>query len=137
MQKTAPCFPYGPGWVSGCGKPLDPSSAGGGQGAVLGTRFSDSGIPDTAGHFRKAENKWGAPGESLASLGAEERRGQGEKGALGGSHMGESPWSSLWLECRKAFWLEVRHGSLGESLFHHSSTVGLDEQRVYGFRALL
>jgi hypothetical protein len=29
----------------------------------------------------------------------------------------------------KAFWLEVRWRSLGESLSHHSSTVGLDEQR--------
>jgi hypothetical protein len=28
-----------------------------------------------------------------------------------------------------AFWWEVRRGSLGESLSHHSSTVGLDEQR--------
>jgi hypothetical protein len=30
---------------------------------------------------------------------------------------------------RMAFWWEVRRGSLGESLSHHSSTVGLDEQR--------
>ena len=43
--------------------------------------------------------------------------------------MGESPCSSLWLERRKAFWLEVRWRSLGESLSHHSSTVVLDEQR--------
>ena len=37
--------------------------------------------------------------------------------------------SSPWLECTKAFWREVRRGSLGESLFNCSSTVGLDEQR--------
>jgi hypothetical protein len=28
-----------------------------------------------------------------------------------------------------AFWREVRQGSLGESLSHHSSMVGLDDQR--------
>ena len=39
--------------------------------------------------------------------------------------MDESPW----LECRKTSWWEVRQGSLGESLSHHSSTAGLDEQR--------
>jgi hypothetical protein len=50
-------------------------------------------------------------------------------GALGDSYTGESPWSGLWLECSKAFRWEVRHGSLGEYLFHCSSTAGLDEQR--------
>jgi hypothetical protein len=35
----------------------------------------------------------------------------------------------VWLEHRKAFWWEVRSGSLGESLFHCSSMAGLDEQR--------
>jgi hypothetical protein len=35
--------------------------------------------------------------------------------------MGESPWSGLWLEHRKAFRQEVRHGSLRESLSHHST----------------
>ena len=34
-----------------------------------------------------------------------------------------------WLEHRKAFRREVRCGSLGESLFHLSSTAGLQEQR--------
>jgi hypothetical protein len=38
---------------------------------------------------------------------------------LGGSYAGESLWSSPWQE--------VRHSSLGESLFHHSSTESLDE----------
>jgi hypothetical protein len=43
--------------------------------------------------------------------------------------MGESPWSYPWLKCKKAFQQEIRHGSLGESLSHCSSMVGLDEQR--------
>jgi hypothetical protein len=43
--------------------------------------------------------------------------------------VGKSPWSSLWLEQRKAFWLEVRCCSLEESLSHCSSTACLDEQR--------
>ena len=57
----------------------------------------------------------------------EERAGR--EGVLGSSHAGESPLSSPWLECRKAFWWEVRRGSLGESLSHPSSMAGLDEQR--------
>ena len=36
---------------------------------------------------------------------------------------------SLWLEHRKAFHGEVKSGSLEESLSHHPSTEGLDEQR--------
>jgi hypothetical protein len=43
--------------------------------------------------------------------------------------MCESLWSCPWLEGRKAFQWEVRCCSLEESLCHHSSTVGLDEQR--------
>ena len=50
-------------------------------------------------------------------------------GPLGGSHREKSPWSSLWLEHRKAFKWEVRGVSLGESLSHRSSMMGLDEQR--------
>jgi hypothetical protein len=58
------------------------------------------------------------------------RRGEGRgEGALDGSHMGESPWSGPWLEHRMTFWREARCGSLGESLSHHSSMAGLDEQR--------
>jgi hypothetical protein len=48
---------------------------------------------------------------------------------LDSSHVGESPWSGLLLEHRKAFQWEVRHGSLGESLSHRSSMMCLDEQR--------
>ena len=38
-------------------------------GAVLGTRFSASGIPDTAGHLRRAENKMKALGMAQTALG--------------------------------------------------------------------
>jgi hypothetical protein len=41
----------------------------------------------------------------------------------------ESPWSSPWLECRKAFQLEVRHGSLDENPLCCPNTVSLNEQR--------
>jgi hypothetical protein len=54
--------------------------------------------------------------------------GKGEA-VLDVSHADESPWSDPWLEHRMAFWLEVRHGLLGESLSHHSSKVVLDDQR--------
>jgi hypothetical protein len=47
------------------------------------------------------------------------------------SHNGESPWFGLCLEHKQAFWWEVRRGSLGESLPHHSSMVDLDEQRQF------
>ena len=62
---------------------------GGGQGAVLGTKFSASDIPDTAGHSGKAEKRMGASGVALS--GDKGRRGQGERVALGGFHLGESP----------------------------------------------
>lgn len=55
-------------------------------------------------------------------------RARGE-GVLGGSSVGESPWSGLWLAHRKAFCQEVRRSSLREGLFHRSSTVDLDEQK--------
>jgi hypothetical protein len=57
----------------------------------------------------------------------EERAGR--EVVLGGSHVGESPWFSLWLEHKKSFWWEVKRSLLGESLSHPLSTAGLDEQR--------
>jgi hypothetical protein len=48
----------------------------------------------------------GAPGAAWSTPGQREER-EGREGALGGSHEGESPWSSPWLEHRKAFWQEV------------------------------
>jgi hypothetical protein len=47
---------------------MDPAH-GVGQGAVLGTRFSVSGIPDTTGHRRRAENKMEAQGWGWDGLG--------------------------------------------------------------------
>ena len=46
-----------------------------------------------------------------------------------GSHTGESEHSGSGLEHMKAFHGEIRKGSLGESLSHPPSAVGLDEQR--------
>jgi hypothetical protein len=65
------------------------------------------------------------------SASASEKRGQEERvvHTQGGSHAGECLWSSPCQESRKAFWWEVRHSSLGESLSHHSRMAGLDEQR--------
>jgi hypothetical protein len=70
---------HSPGWVSGCGKPQNSSSAGGGQGAVLGTRFSASGIPDTAGYRGRDENRMGALEAAQSAPGpkGEEGRGRG------------------------------------------------------------
>jgi hypothetical protein len=95
LRRTAPNprFPNGPGWVSGCGKPLNPSLAGGGQGAVLGTRFSVSGTLDTVGHHGRAENRMGALGAGQSAPGPKGGEGRGRKGALCGSHLGESCWS--------------------------------------------
>ena len=45
--RTAGHFPHGPGWASGCVRPLTPHGGGGrgGQGTAPGTRFSASGTP--------------------------------------------------------------------------------------------
>jgi hypothetical protein len=74
-----------------------------------------------------AENRMPPPG-GTGPRGLKEERA-GREGALDGSHMGESPWSGPWLEHRMVFWQEARCGSLRESLSHHSSMAGLDEQR--------
>jgi hypothetical protein len=70
----------------------------------------------------------GTPGGGLVSPGLKGGEGR-ERGVLGDSQVGKSPCSSPWLEPRKAFRQEVRHGSLGESLSHSPYTVYLDEQR--------
>jgi hypothetical protein len=46
-----------------------------------------------------------------------------------GSQTGESEHSGSGLKHMKAFHGEIRKGSLGESLSHPPSAVGLDEQR--------
>ena len=57
-----------------------PSSVGDGQGAVLGTRFSVLGIPDTTENQGRAENRMPPTPDSSVSPGAEGRRGQRERG---------------------------------------------------------
>ena len=47
-------------------------------------RFLVSGIPDTAGHLGRAENKMGAPGVDWSALGPRKERA-GAGGALDGS----------------------------------------------------
>jgi hypothetical protein len=68
----------------------------GGQGAVLGTRFSASGIPDTAaGYHGRAENRMGALGTARSALGLGQRAKGGEgrgRGELWAVPM-QSPWS--------------------------------------------
>jgi hypothetical protein len=87
LGRTATCFPCGSGWVSGCEKPLDPSSAGGGQGAVLplwASRrpeiTSSQSRASHAGYRGRAENKLGPRGWLCQSLRAKGRKGQGENG---------------------------------------------------------
>jgi hypothetical protein len=92
---------------------------GGGQGEVLGTRFSAQ-ASQTPPCIR-AENRMGVPGGGSVSLGAEVRRGAGRKGGIG--------WFLHRRESLSGLWQEVRSGSLGKSLSHHLITVGLDEQR--------
>jgi hypothetical protein len=70
----------------------------------------------------------GAPDAAWSTLGQKGGKGRERGWCCVVPMCALSPWSGLWLEHRKAFWLEVRHGSLGESLSHHSSTTGLDEQ---------
>jgi hypothetical protein len=66
-------------WLCGA---TDPSLVDGGQGAVLGTRFSALGIPDTAEHCRRAENRMGTPGAAQLALGRKGGEGR-ERGGAG------------------------------------------------------
>jgi hypothetical protein len=75
--RTATGFPRSPRWVSGYVKPLNLSLAGGGQGAVLSTRFSVLGI--YAENRGRTENRMGAPGQLGQSRGGREERA-GEEG---------------------------------------------------------
>ena len=95
-------------------------------------RFSILGIPDTAGHRGRAENKVGA------SWAAQSASGRRDVRAVREGHwvVGKSLWSGLWLEQRKTFHWKVRCGSLGESLSHRSRNVSLDEQRQSMFLEL-
>lgn len=62
-------------------KATDPAHRGG-QGAVLGNRFSVSGIPDTAGHHGRGENNMGAPWEAKLAPGPKGGEGR-ERGGAG------------------------------------------------------
>jgi hypothetical protein len=117
MPRTAAYFPCSPGSVSVCGKPQTPALGGGvrltgcslrslGLTEARDNRFSVSGIPDTAGHHGRAENKVGALWAAWPASGPKRGEGRGTGGA---------GWSGPWLEHRKAFQQEVRYGSLGES----------------------
>jgi hypothetical protein len=103
LRKTVACFPHSPRWVSGCGKQRNPSSAGGGQGAILGTRFSALGIPDIAGHRRRAENRTGPQEVVQSALGPKGGEGRVIRGVLDGSHVHESPWSGRGLGTGRPF----------------------------------
>ena len=75
-RRAAAHFPHCPRWVSGCRKPRalahrvwprgSPRSLG--LMEARDNRFSVSGIPDVAGHHRRAENKMGAPGAAPSFL---------------------------------------------------------------------
>jgi hypothetical protein len=121
-----------------------PQSEGGGQGAVWGLWASWR--PETTGSqpqvsqtlldtIEELRTKWGSWGQLCQPRSWREERAGGE-GTLGGSHVDETLCSGPWLKHKKAFQQEVRGGSLGESLFHHSSKVYLDKQR-WPIRALL
>jgi hypothetical protein len=95
-----------------------------GQPQVPGSQSPES----YAGYSRGGENRIEALGRHTALEIREEEQGRGGTGWF--------PYrreflvrSGLWLQLRKAFCQEIRHGSLGESLTHLSSTAGLDEQR--------
>jgi hypothetical protein len=108
--------------VSGCEKPWTPASGGGVDKGK--SEVSVSGIPNSTGHCGRTEIKVGGPVGGSASLRAEERKGQGERGC----RVVPTPVRVFGQVCgRKAFWLEVRRDSLEESLSSHSST-GLGEE---------
>jgi hypothetical protein len=80
----------------------DPSSAGGGQGAVLGTRFLALGIPYDDGHHRRAENRMRALGGGSSAPGPKGGEGRG-RGRLMVLTQAKVLGPGLWLELRKAF----------------------------------
>jgi hypothetical protein len=88
-------FYAGPGWVSGCEKPWNPSSAGGEQGAVLGNRFSALGIPDTTRHRGGAKNRMEAVGLDQPAQGPQRGEGRGRGGAEFPCEQESLVWSVL------------------------------------------
>jgi hypothetical protein len=84
FRRTPGHIPHGPGWASGCVKPLTPLSRGG-QGAAPCTRFSVYSLPCWI-WWRSCEHKSG-PGVTLGPGDREERAGT--KGTLSGFHAGK------------------------------------------------
>ena len=80
---------------------------GGGQGAVLGNRFSDSGIPDTAGHCGRTENRMGTLGVARSAPGPKGGQGKGRAGSWVVPMWVKVLGPSIQVECRKAIRLEV------------------------------
>ena len=96
------------------------------------SRFSVSGIPDTAGHCGRAENKVEAPGASLSSPGPKGGEGR-ERGGIGWFPLGQGSLVRLVIKRegkrkREACHGQVERGEKGER------EVGL-EMRVRKVRA--
>jgi hypothetical protein len=66
------------------------NSEGGGQRAVLGTRFSASGIPDTTGHWEDLRTEWGLPGVAQSAPGP-----KGEEDREKGRHCVVPTWARV------------------------------------------
>jgi hypothetical protein len=87
-------------------------------------RFSVSDIPDANGCRERAKNIVGAPGAAWSALGLK-GEGAGGEGAGWFLHGRESlVWSGGWNHW-EAFLQEIRLGSLGEGLSHHSSMASI------------
>jgi hypothetical protein len=89
-------------------------------------RFSVSDIPYITGHPEELRTKWG-PREQLGQPQGQREERAGGEGELDGSHIGESPWASPWLERRRVFLREIRRGSLGKAY-----SIGKLEVRMRG-----
>jgi hypothetical protein len=84
MRDGCTCFPCGPGWVSGCAKPLTPHSRWWVRGSP---RYQVLSLRHPTLDKTEEQNR----GPELYSAPEIRGEGAGEEGALGGSHTGESP----------------------------------------------
>ena len=101
--------------------------AGGRKGAAPDTRFSVSRIPHWVWQRSREQNR--GPGAALGPEIREEGRGRGGHWVVPTQAKVLSPVHGYSVGRSSVLCWEVRLGSLGESLSHHSSTVGLDGQR--------
>ena len=104
------------GWTRGSPRSLGLTEA-------RDNRFSVLGIPDTTGHFRRAENKIGAPGAAQSSCGLKGGEDM-ERGGTGWFPRGRESLVQSVVGTRKPFSWLVRGKSI--PLFN---TAGFDEQR--------